>query len=114
MLMDIPATPRAAVIQRALGEFELLATDEQVLQIQRYMEILLLWNEKVNLTAIRDPLEIFYRHFCESMYAVKALALRSGRLADVGSGGGFPGLRSEERRVGKECRSRWSPYHYKK
>jgi len=92
MLMDIPATPPAAVIQRALGEFELLATDEQVLQIQRYMEILLLWNEKVNLTAIRDPLDILYRHFCESMYAAKALALGSGRLADVGSGGGFPGL----------------------
>ncbi len=63
-----------------------------MLQIQRYMEILLLWNEKVNLTAIRDPLEILYRHFCESMYAAKVLALQSGRLADVGSGGGFPGL----------------------
>ena len=92
MSMDIPATPQVAVIQRALGEFELLATDEQVLQIKRYMEILLLWNEKVNLTAIRDPLEILYRHFCESMYAAKVLALESGRLADVGSGGGFPGL----------------------
>ena len=29
----------------------------------------------------------------------------------VGPGGGTPGTRSEERRVGKECRSRWSPYH---
>src|SRR6266550_604741 len=92
MIIDIPATPQAAVVRRALGEFELLATDEQVLQIQRYMEILLLWNEKVNLTAIRDPLEILYRHFCESMYAAKVLTLQSGRLADVGSGGGFPGL----------------------
>src|SRR5438876_12030852 len=90
--MDIPAIPPAAVIQRALGEFELLATDEQVLQIQRYMEILLTWNEKVNLTAIRDPLQILYRHFCESMYAAEAIPLKNGRLADVGSGGGFPGL----------------------
>jgi len=92
MLIDIPATPLAAVIQRALGEFELLATDEQVRQIQRYMEILLLWNEKINLTAIRDPLDILYRHFCESMYAAEAIPLKGGRLADVGSGGGFPGL----------------------
>src|SRR5437016_13519705 len=90
--MDIPATPPAAVIQRALGEFELLATDEQVLQIQRYIEILLIWNEKVNLTSIRDPLEILYRHFCESMYASVAVPVENGRLADVGSGGGFPGL----------------------
>jgi 16S rRNA (guanine527-N7)-methyltransferase len=46
----------------------------------------------VNLTAIRDPLEILYRHFCESMYAAVAVPLECGRLADVGSGGGFPGL----------------------
>ena len=51
-----------------------------------------MWNEKVNLTAIRDPLEILYRHFCESMYAAEAIPLKNGRLADAGSGGGFPGL----------------------
>jgi 16S rRNA (guanine527-N7)-methyltransferase len=56
------------------------------------MTILLKWNESVNLTAIRDPLEILYRHFCESMFAVSAASLDTGRLADVGSGGGFPGL----------------------
>src|SRR5437879_7715606 len=92
MTTTTPASPSAAVIRRALGEFKIPICDDQVLQIQQYMEILLLWNEKVNLTAIRDPLEILYRHFCESMYAAKALALRRGRLADVGSGGGFPGL----------------------
>jgi len=63
-----------------------------VLQIQQYIKILLTWNEKVNLTAIRDPLEILYRHFCESMYAAEAIPLKDGRLADVGSGAGFPGL----------------------
>src|SRR6266849_7281086 len=87
-----PAPPPAGVIQRALGEFQLPATDEQVLQIQQYIKILLMWNEKVNLTAIRDPLEILYRHICESMYAAGVIPLKSGRLADVGSGGGFPGL----------------------
>jgi len=87
-----PAPPSAAVIRRALGEFSLPVYDDQVLQIQQYMKILLTWNEKVNLTAIRDPLEILYRHFCESMYAAEALHLENGRLADVGSGGGFPGL----------------------
>jgi 16S rRNA (guanine527-N7)-methyltransferase len=77
---------------RALGEFQITATDEQVLQIQQYISILLHWNEKINLTAIRDPLEILYRHFCESMYASVAVPVKEGRLADVGSGGGFPGL----------------------
>ncbi len=92
MTTHIPAPPSAAVIRRALGEFKLPAYDNQVLQIQQYMKIFLTWNEKINLTAIRDPLEILYRHFCESMYAAEAIPLEKGRLADVGSGGGFPGL----------------------
>jgi 16S rRNA (guanine527-N7)-methyltransferase len=87
-----PAPPSDSAIVRALGEFQLTATGEQVLQIQQYISILLHWNDKVNLTAIRDPLEILYRHFCESMYAAIAIPVENGRLADVGSGGGFPGL----------------------
>jgi 16S rRNA (guanine527-N7)-methyltransferase len=92
MLTTGPAPPSETAIVRALGEFRLTATDEQVLQIQQYIKILLQWNDKVNLTAIRDPLEILYRHFCESMYASVAVPIEDGRLADVGSGGGFPGL----------------------
>src|SRR5258708_15201385 len=92
MIRDGPAPPSLGVIRRALAEFKLPAYDDQVLQIQRYIKILLTWNEKINLTAIRDPLEILYRHFCESMYAAESISERGGRLADVGSGGGFPGL----------------------
>ena len=88
----IPAPPSAETIRRALGEFQLEVNDKQVLQIQQYIKILLTWNEKVNLTAIRDPLEILYRHFCESMYTAVAVPVENGRLADVGSGAGFPGL----------------------
>jgi len=92
MTPSAPAAPSVAVIRRALAEFKLPAYDNQVLQIQQYIEILLRWNEKISLTAIRDPLEILYRHFCESMYAAEAIPVQGGRLADVGSGGGFPGL----------------------
>lgn len=84
--------PSAAAIYRAAVEFALQFDERQVKQIQQYTEILLAWNEKVNLTAIRDPLEILYRHFCESMYGAKFLPVEKCRLADVGSGGGFPGL----------------------
>ena len=84
--------PSDEKIRRALSDFQLSLDERQILQIQQYMRLLLTWNEKVNLTAIRDPLEILYRHFCESMYAAVAVPLDSGRLADVGSGGGFPGL----------------------
>jgi 16S rRNA (guanine527-N7)-methyltransferase len=87
-----PATLSADTIRRALGEFQIAVNDSQVLQIQQYTRILLAWNEKINLTSIRDPLEILNRHFCECMYAASRVPVEHGRLADVGSGAGFPGL----------------------
>jgi 16S rRNA (guanine527-N7)-methyltransferase len=92
MATTSPTLPSVAVIRRALEEFKLPTYDDQVLQIQQYISILLTWNDKVNLTAIREPLEILYRHFCESMFAGISVPIEHGRLADVGSGGGFPGL----------------------
>ena len=87
-----PAALAADTIRRALGEFQIAVNDSQVLQIQQYTNILLTWNEKINLTAIRDPIEILNRHFCECMYAASTVPVKDGRLADVGSGAGFPGL----------------------
>jgi 16S rRNA (guanine527-N7)-methyltransferase len=86
------AVPSKSAIERAAHEFQLTLNDKQVLQIQQYTRILWAWNEKVNLTAIRDPLEMLYRHFCESMFGASLLPVENCRLADVGSGGGFPGL----------------------
>lgn len=92
MLTSIGKPLSEDTIRRALGEFQIVVQDVQIRLIQRYVQLLLLWNEKLNLTAIRDPLDILYRHFCESMYAAVAVPIDFGRLADVGSGGGFPGL----------------------
>ena len=92
MLTTNAAPLSADTINKALREFKIEATTEQIASVQRYMSLLLAWNEKINITAIRDPLEMLYRHFCESMYAAVAVPLQGGRLADVGSGGGFPGL----------------------
>ena len=80
------------IIRRALRDFQITLSDAQVTCIQQYTRILQRWNEKLNLTAIKDPLEILHRHFCESMYAAVAVPINSGRLADIGSGPGFPGL----------------------
>jgi len=92
VLMPAATPPSSDTIRRALAEFRIAVTDPQISQIQQYMRILLAWNEKVNLTAIREPLEILYRHFCESMYAAPRVSFQNGRLADIGSGGGFPGI----------------------
>jgi len=100
-----PATVSADTIRRALGELQIAVNDSQVLQIQQYMSILLTWNERINLTAIRDPLEILNRHFCECMYAASTVPAEDGRLADVGSGAGFPVCR-----LNHPSRAAGSPY----
>ena len=56
-----------------------------------YLDLLLRWNQRVNLTGIRTPEECVTRHFGESLYLAQWVVLR-GRLLDVGSGAGFPGL----------------------
>jgi 16S rRNA (guanine527-N7)-methyltransferase len=92
MPTEVDRPMKEETIRRALGEFQITVDEQQVICIQRYIRILRHWNEKLNLTAIRDPLEILYRHFCESMFAVGAIHLGKCRLADIGSGPGFPGI----------------------
>jgi 16S rRNA (guanine527-N7)-methyltransferase len=92
MTTNTARVPSKEAIERATKEFKLTLNSKQVEQIQQYTNILWIWNDKVNLTAIRDPLEILYRHFCESMFGSTLLPVENCRLADVGSGGGFPGL----------------------
>jgi 16S rRNA (guanine527-N7)-methyltransferase len=60
-------------------------------QVSAYLDLLLKWNARTNLTAIRNPEEIVRRHFGESLFAARHLPLCS-TLLDLGSGAGFPGL----------------------
>jgi len=92
MTTDVERPISQETVRRALGDFKISIETQQVVLIQQYIKTLLRWNEKLNLTAIRDPLEILYRHFCESMFAVGAIPVDKGRLADIGSGPGFPGI----------------------
>jgi 16S rRNA (guanine527-N7)-methyltransferase len=57
-----------------------------------YTSVLTQWNQKISLTTITEPSEIVKFHFGESLFAVSAANIQDGRLADVGSGAGFPGL----------------------
>src|ERR1700722_3313945 len=60
--------------------------------ILTYISILLRWNGKISLTTVTNSIEILRFHFGESLFAAKAVPVENGRLADVGSGAGFPGL----------------------
>jgi 16S rRNA (guanine527-N7)-methyltransferase len=79
-------------------------TAAQLAQTLTYLNLLVKWNAKVNLTAVRNPEEMVTRHFGESFFAVGRLVSEtpfaqtpflptwSGTAIDVGSGAGFPGL----------------------
>jgi 16S rRNA (guanine527-N7)-methyltransferase len=60
-------------------------------QLSSYLDLLLKWNARTNLSAIRAPEEIVQRHFGESLFAARHLPSAS-TLLDLGSGAGFPGL----------------------
>jgi 16S rRNA (guanine527-N7)-methyltransferase len=60
-------------------------------QLATYLELLLKWNARTNLTAIRSPEEIVRRHFGESLFAAQHLGPCT-TLLDFGSGAGFPGI----------------------
>src|SRR5271154_4218188 len=70
----------------------------QLNNISTYIDLLLRWNARINLTSVRDPEQIVTRHFGESLFAARilrdagVLAGANQTLADLGSGAGFPGI----------------------
>ncbi len=63
-------------------------------QLERYLALLLTWNERINLTAITEPHEIYVKHFLDALTLIPFIEARLSpqRLIDVGSGAGFPGV----------------------
>jgi 16S rRNA (guanine527-N7)-methyltransferase len=84
----------AALLSPFLGGAAL--SDSQLAQLAGYLDLLLRWNARLNLTAVRDPEQIVTRHFGESLFAARhlypRLATPGSQLIDLGSGAGFPGL----------------------
>lgn len=66
-------------------------TEEQLNKFYEYMNLLLEWNEKINLTAITEPKDVILKHFIDSLTINKYLK-ENRTLADVGTGAGFPGI----------------------
>ncbi len=86
-------TPRAA-LDRGLGELALPLPAGAQAKLLAHLELLAKWNKTYNLTAIRDPLKMVSHHLLDSLAALRELPLGTdaGALADVGSGGGLPGI----------------------
>lgn len=78
-------------VRKLLSPFDVVLSDESTDQLLRYLDLLLLWNRKINLTSIPTSEECVTRHFGESFFLLHATPLH-GSLLDIGSGAGFPGL----------------------
>lgn len=66
---------------------------EQVQKFHHLSEIMLEWNQRMNLTAIKDPADIAIKHYLDSLTLLKVIPTFDGlRLIDVGTGAGLPGL----------------------
>ena len=79
-------------ILRALEPYNFFASAEFCEKIRTYASLLLMWNRSISLTTVTEPLEILKIHFGESLFAISEVPISNGRLADVGSGAGFPGM----------------------
>jgi 16S rRNA (guanine527-N7)-methyltransferase len=80
------------LLPKYLAEVDVSATPEQLAQFRVHYDLLLRWNAKTNLTSVREPAEILRRHIAESAYLTKVIVLGKGKLVDVGTGAGFPGI----------------------
>ncbi len=72
-------------------EIDIGFNEEQIEKFYKYMQLLLEWNEKINLTAITDPKEIILKHFIDSLTILKYIK-KGAKVIDVGTGAGFPGI----------------------
>lgn len=79
------------ILKNGCAELGIELSDEQFAKLERYAELLIEWNEKVNLTAITEPEEIAVKHFLDSLTPL-ATGRVGKKVIDVGTGAGFPGL----------------------
>jgi 16S rRNA (guanine527-N7)-methyltransferase len=78
-------------VQGLLEPFGIRLTSRQMSQMLAYLSLLLNWNQKINLTAVRTAEDCVTRHFGESFLIGRFEELK-GKMLDIGSGAGFPGL----------------------
>lgn len=74
-----------------LRENNKMLLPEQIEQFYKYMNLLIEWNEKMNLTAITEPNEVIEKHFIDCLTIMPYLKENS-RVIDIGTGAGFPGI----------------------
>lgn len=78
-------------MKKLMNEIDVDITEKQVSKFYDYMNLLLEWNEKINLTAITKPDEIILKHFVDCLTIQKYIEANK-KIVDIGTGAGFPGV----------------------
>jgi len=84
-----------SIFIRGIQELGIELTEEQLANFSKYLELISLWNQKLNLTAQKTRIDIIIRHFIDSLTCIEAMEVKSNlysNLLDVGTGAGFPGI----------------------
>lgn len=81
------------ILKDGMKKFDIELTDVQLEKFKAYCQILLEWNKKFNLTAIKEPEEIAVKHFVDSCSILHYVNIKkNAKIIDVGTGAGFPGI----------------------
>ena len=73
------------------NQIDIILEEKQIENFYKYMNLLLEWNEKMNLTAITEPNEVILKHFIDSL-TISNLIEKEQKVIDIGTGAGFPGI----------------------
>lgn len=77
----------------ALKDLNISLTEDQINKLDKFYNLLIEWNEKINLTRITEEKEVYLKHFYDSLTISKVIDLSTKEtLCDVGTGAGFPGI----------------------
>jgi 16S rRNA (guanine527-N7)-methyltransferase len=90
--LGAPFLPSRSRIQELLSLYGYSATVDYCEKVRVYTDLLLRWNQTLALTAVTEPVEIVRFHFGETLFGMQAAQIENGRLADLGSGAGLPGV----------------------
>ena len=76
-----------------LEELNIYPTEDQLEKLNKFYNLLIEWNKKINLTRIVDEKDVYLKHFYDSLTITKEVDLsKVNTLCDVGTGAGFPGI----------------------
>ena len=78
---------------KELEQINIMLSSKQLDQLDKYYQLLIEWNKKINLTRIIEEKDVYLKHFYDSLTLAKVINLNKNlKLCDIGTGAGFPGL----------------------